>query len=91
MIGKTLDLNTVAATFGLVFWGWLWGPIGVFLAVPLTAMLKILLNLKEETAPFALVLSQTTKSASPIILATSWKVAISQDKHPSRGIEIESL
>jgi len=28
----------------LIFWGWVWGPIGMFLAVPLTAIINIILK-----------------------------------------------
>jgi|ERR1035438_3838461 hypothetical protein len=36
------DKAPVAATVGLLFWGWLWGIAGLLLAVPLTAFLKLL-------------------------------------------------
>jgi predicted PurR-regulated permease PerM len=29
---------------GLVFWGWAWGPLGMFLSVPITMLVKILLE-----------------------------------------------
>jgi predicted PurR-regulated permease PerM len=41
MIGKRVSISPVAATVGILFWGWLWGVIGVLLAVPLTALVKI--------------------------------------------------
>jgi predicted PurR-regulated permease PerM len=41
-VGSRLDVGPVAATIGLLFWGWLWGIAGIFLAVPLTAVMKLL-------------------------------------------------
>jgi predicted PurR-regulated permease PerM len=41
-VGSRLDVGPVAATIGLLFWGWLWGVVGILLAVPLTAVLKLL-------------------------------------------------
>jgi len=41
-VGSRLDIGPVAATIGLMFWGWLWGIPGILLAVPLTAVLKVL-------------------------------------------------
>lgn len=41
-VGSRLDVGPVAATIGLMFWGWLWGIPGILLAVPLTAVLKVL-------------------------------------------------
>lgn len=41
IIGQRVSISPVAATMGIPFWGWLWGLIGVLLAVPLTALVKI--------------------------------------------------
>jgi len=41
-VGSRLDIGPVAATIGFLFWGWLWGVVGLFLAVPLTAFVKLL-------------------------------------------------
>src|ERR1700742_552291 len=40
-IGSRVNIGPVAATSGTVFWGWLWGIMGVLLAVPLTAFVKL--------------------------------------------------
>lgn len=42
VLGQRLRLNPVAILLGLLFWGWLWGIAGAFLAVPLLVALKIL-------------------------------------------------
>ncbi|TVQ24212.1 MAG: AI-2E family transporter [Spirochaetaceae bacterium] len=39
--GDSLNLSPVIILFSLLFWGWLWGITGAFLAVPLTVTLKI--------------------------------------------------
>jgi predicted PurR-regulated permease PerM len=36
LLGRHLTLNPLAILLALAFWSWLWGPIGTFLAVPLT-------------------------------------------------------
>ncbi|MDP2408788.1 MAG: AI-2E family transporter [Pseudolabrys sp.] len=38
VIGRRLTLNPLTVFLALVFWAWLWGPIGAFLAVPLLIM-----------------------------------------------------
>jgi predicted PurR-regulated permease PerM len=40
-IGARVNIGPVAATVGLLFWGWLWGVMGILLAVPLTAFMKL--------------------------------------------------
>jgi predicted PurR-regulated permease PerM len=41
IVGGRVNIGPAAATAGILFWGWLWGPIGVLLAVPLTATVKL--------------------------------------------------
>ncbi len=57
ILGDSLDLHPVAILSALIFWGMLWGIVGMFLAVPMTAILKILLERYSYTAPFAHVLA----------------------------------
>ena len=40
-IGSRVKIGPVAATVGILFWGWLWGAMGLLLAIPLTALIKI--------------------------------------------------
>jgi predicted PurR-regulated permease PerM len=44
IIGSRLQLNPLAVTLALLFWGWLWGAMGLLLAVPLTAAAKIIFD-----------------------------------------------
>lgn len=41
IMGRALGLSPVVVFTSMVFWGWLWGPIGALLAVPLTMVIKI--------------------------------------------------
>ena len=42
MLARRLTLNTVAVFVSILFWGWMWGIPGTFMAVPLLAIFKIL-------------------------------------------------
>ncbi len=41
VVGKSLNLSPLVVLFSLMFWGWLWGVIGMFLAVPISVIIKI--------------------------------------------------
>ncbi len=47
-LGGRLQLNPLAVTLFLLFWGWLWGAMGLILAIPITAALKIVLDHVES-------------------------------------------
>jgi predicted PurR-regulated permease PerM len=42
LVGSRLLVGPVALTIGMLFWGWLWGIMGLLLAVPLTALVKLI-------------------------------------------------
>lgn len=43
-VGSRAQLNPLAVTLALLLWGWLWGALGLVLAVPLTAAMKIIFD-----------------------------------------------
>ena len=57
VIGGSVKINSTAATVGLLFWGWLWGVTGFVLAIPLTALLKILFDSSRSTSGYARALA----------------------------------
>ncbi|HJL16509.1 MAG TPA: AI-2E family transporter [Sandaracinaceae bacterium LLY-WYZ-13_1] len=48
IMGRALGLSPLVVFLSMVFWGWLWGPIGALVAVPLTMVIKILLANTED-------------------------------------------
>jgi len=56
MMGKELGISTLAVLLSLLFWGWVLGTVGVFLAVPLTMSLIIALDSSPQTRPIATLL-----------------------------------
>lgn len=57
LMGDSLELHPITILLALVFWGLLWGPVGMLLAAPITAVLRIVLGRIETTRPIAELLS----------------------------------
>lgn len=53
LVGRTLRISPIIVLISLMFWGWVWGPVGMFLSVPLTIILRIALENSESGAGFA--------------------------------------
>ncbi len=53
LMGEGLDLHPVTVLVALIFWGLLWGIVGMLLAAPITAVIRIVLARIETTRPFA--------------------------------------
>jgi len=58
LLGHGLGISTVVVFLSLIFWGWLLGPIGLFLAAPLTIVTKIVLQAFDETRWIAILLDE---------------------------------
>ena len=57
IMGRSLDLHPVAVLLGLIFFGMIWGIIGMILATPIVAVTKIVLDRIEITAPVGRLLA----------------------------------
>ena len=61
LTGKGLSLSTLVVLLSMVFWGWVLGPIGMILSVPMTSLLTIALESYEETRGLAFMLGSDTE------------------------------
>ncbi|PYV94352.1 MAG: hypothetical protein DMG89_25520 [Acidobacteria bacterium] len=51
-LGNRLQLNPLTVTIALLVWGWLWGAVGLVLAIPITAAMKIIFDHVERLKPY---------------------------------------
>jgi predicted PurR-regulated permease PerM len=53
VMGRSLDLSPIVILLSLIFWGWLWGVVGMFLAVPVTSAIQIVFAGVPSLKPLA--------------------------------------
>lgn len=56
-MGSSLDISPTVVLFSLVFWGWMWGIVGMILSVPIMAILKTVMEQFPVTQPLAILMS----------------------------------
>lgn len=59
VMGDSLNLSSTVILLTLVAWGAVWGPAGMFLAIPITVILVMVFAKFEATRPIAVILSKT--------------------------------
>ena len=65
LMGRRFGLSTLVVITSVLFWGFVWGPVGMFLAVPLTMVLKVMLDNSDELRWIAVAI--TKEKRHPIL------------------------
>jgi AI-2 transport protein TqsA len=67
LMGRELGISSVVVLLSLLFWGWVLGPIGLFLSVPLTMVLMAALQASPHTRPLAILLGPDMAQAPKLL------------------------
>ncbi|MEI6653905.1 MAG: AI-2E family transporter [Verrucomicrobiota bacterium] len=66
LVGRRFGISTLVVLISVMFWGWVWGPLGMLLAVPLTMMLKVMLDGSDEFRWISVAISAEHGSAKAV-------------------------
>ncbi|MBC8124360.1 MAG: AI-2E family transporter [Candidatus Kapabacteria bacterium] len=66
VMGDRLELSPVVVLFALLFWGWMWGIVGMILSIPIMSFCKALLETIPSTRPIAVLLGSTPTAPVPV-------------------------
>ena len=80
LLGRRFGVSTLVILVSVLFWGWLWGPLGMFLAVPLTMLVKVVL---DNTADFEWISVAMGKAAPKRVVQTKEVLASGAPDEPT--------
>jgi AI-2 transport protein TqsA len=86
LVGRRFGISTLVVVISVMFWGWVWGPLGMLLAVPLTMMLKVVLDGTEEFRWIGVAIS----SEAPRGITHTQRLQISPGPAVNPGAELEN-
>jgi len=75
LMGKRLGLSLLAVFLSLVFWGWLFGSVGMLISVPLTMAVKFAVMNNPQTRWFAVLLSPAPEEEELSVAQSPGKTA----------------
>ncbi|NDV88090.1 AI-2E family transporter [Aurantimonas aggregata] len=64
VVGRRLEMNAAAIFLAVAFWGWIWGVVGMFLAVPVMVAIKVFASYIEPLGPLGDFLSVESKAST---------------------------
>lgn len=85
LVGRRFGISTLVVVISVLFWGWVWGPLGMLLAVPLTMMLKVVLDGSDEFRWIGVAISAEQPGAVAELLVITPTQQKDEMKVPATG------
>ncbi len=64
LLGRRFGISTLVVVISVIFWGWIWGPIGMLLAVPLTMLVKVAMDNSADFRWIAVAISKEERNTA---------------------------
>ena len=87
VMGYSVGLSTLVVFCSLVFWGWVLGPVGMLLSVPLTVMFRIVLGTNESTRWIAVMLG--SDRSDELLSSIEQEVAMATSRSGTSGTDLQ--
>ncbi|MDP0490502.1 MAG: AI-2E family transporter [Verrucomicrobiota bacterium JB023] len=91
MMGSRFGISTLVVILSVLFWGWIWGPVGMLLAVPLTMLLKVAMLNSEDFRWLAVAISKEDKDRIRETVRELREAVEAADGSPMEGSSSEKL
>lgn len=85
LLGRRFGISTLVVILSALFWGWVWGPVGMFVAIPLTMLIKVVLDNTEEFRWMSVAMG---KSSVEVLPHESWQEHDEQ-RYGDRDLRVE--
>jgi AI-2 transport protein TqsA len=64
LLGRRFGISTLVVVLSALFWGWVWGPVGMFVAIPLTMLIKVILDNSEGLRWISVAMGKSSAEAT---------------------------
>jgi len=89
VLGNRFGISTVVVILSVLFWGYVWGPVGMFLAVPLTMMVKVMLDNSNDLRWLSVMMGKGPRKRGVIgqLVQGAGEEADDKEEGPGEGKE----
>jgi predicted PurR-regulated permease PerM len=89
LLGRRFGASPLVIILSVIFWGWMWGPVGMFLAVPLTMMVKMMLSHSDEFRWMAVAMAKKKVQKGAVVLMADFDLEDADSEFLGGGASTE--